>query len=107
MLHVWAANIRCDRYCSNFLDFGVQLNKVLFCQCYTVKKNHFPINIFLLVDTERGSPLALTVYNFTVSTIATGKLKTLTLTVHRQTFLKFSYRFILDGYSLTVHCQGN
>ena len=27
MLHAWAANIRCDRYCSNFLDFGVQLNK--------------------------------------------------------------------------------
>ena len=33
MLHTRAANIRCDRYCSNFLDFGVQLNKgyVNFC----------------------------------------------------------------------------
>ena len=29
MLHTLAANIRCDRYCSNFLDFGVQLNKAL------------------------------------------------------------------------------
>ena len=27
MLYAWAVNIRCDRYCSNFLDFGVQLNK--------------------------------------------------------------------------------
>ena len=26
MLHAWAANIRCDRYCSNFLEFGLQLN---------------------------------------------------------------------------------
>ena len=26
MLHAWAANIRCDRYCSNFLKVGVELN---------------------------------------------------------------------------------
>ena len=29
MIHARAANIRCDRYCSNFLDFEVQLNKAL------------------------------------------------------------------------------
>ena len=29
MLHARAANIRCDRYCSNFLNFRVQLNKAL------------------------------------------------------------------------------
>ena len=29
MLHVRAANIRCDRYCSNFLEVGVELNKGL------------------------------------------------------------------------------
>ena len=27
MLHARTANIRYDRYCSNFLDFGIQLNK--------------------------------------------------------------------------------
>ena len=27
MLHVQAANIRCDRYCSNFLEVRVELNK--------------------------------------------------------------------------------
>ena len=25
MLHTWTANIRCDRYCSNFLEVGVEL----------------------------------------------------------------------------------
>ena len=29
MLHAWAANIRCDRYCSNFLDIEGELNKGL------------------------------------------------------------------------------
>ena len=27
MLYARAANIRCDRYCSTFLEFEVQLNK--------------------------------------------------------------------------------
>ena len=29
MLHTRAANIRCDRYCSNFLEIGMKLNKGL------------------------------------------------------------------------------
>ena len=32
MLHARATNIRCDRYCSNFLEIGVELNKA----CYLV-----------------------------------------------------------------------
>ena len=33
MLHARTANIRCDRYYSNFLNFGVQLNKASSATC--------------------------------------------------------------------------
>jgi len=35
MLHAQAANIQCDKYCSNFLEIGVQLNKPKHVQ-YTI-----------------------------------------------------------------------
>ena len=35
MLHARAANIRCNRYCSNFLEIGVELNKT------SIFKPHF------------------------------------------------------------------
>ena len=46
MLHAWTANIRCDRYCSNFLEFGVELIKAVYKNalniqgpcCYKVKR---------------------------------------------------------------------
>ena len=34
MLHARAANIRCDRYCSTFWDFGVELNTRLGTGCW-------------------------------------------------------------------------
>ena len=33
MLHAWAANIRYDRYCSNFLEVGMELNTLSFGAC--------------------------------------------------------------------------
>ena len=40
MLHTYAANIRCDRYCSTFWDFGVELNTRLYME-FTVSSPLF------------------------------------------------------------------
>ena len=55
MLHARAANIRCDRYCSNFLDFGVELNKGLELDIRRVEPNSDLLAIWSPVDACDGT----------------------------------------------------